>query len=150
MKIRMNSKWSLLIVVILMVLFAFNSCMSQPSEMIISDKNCVLKKTYTVFETPTKLSRNRNRASVQIYFSNTFTFENGILKVENGNVAIIDVVLIDDVGKTYTTKYYGMEGYAYAAKFPHLDKNIKIVFVKISSTADVFCKRIAWYCFDPI
>jgi hypothetical protein len=72
----------------------------------------------------------------------------GKIDLRNGRNAIIKVTLIDSKGRRYKAAGYGMAGEAYAAYFGI--PKIKFVKVEVTSSINIDCSEVSWYCFDPI
>jgi len=149
MKIRLYGYWFAFWALLFSSL-VLTGCWHTTDDVIILDNKCVLTKSPRIFIPPKKISRNRETASVLLYFPNGYSYRDGIFKLNDGRVFNIKVSLIDENGIRHDTKYYGRIGDAFAANFTHLDENIKIISVEISSTIDVPCERIVWHCFTAI
>lgn len=140
--------WSGMLLIVLN-LFSF-SCIGNPIDTIISNERIQLTTTPLLLKCSTPLKRNRKSAAVHLTFPKKWMFIKGYIKFENGELAYINVVLIDSHGNRYETDSYGMAGDSFAASFSYISRNVEIVKIEITSSIAIYCDKIYWHCFDPI
>ena len=134
------------------VLLILSSCYWKPEVVTIFKGQIKLSKTPTVIELTKPLYRTKNLAEIHLSLSRKWYLENtdGNLKFENDEIATINITIIDTNGHIYIPKGYGSSGNNFCAFFSYLPKNIKIVTIKVTSSIEIDCKEISWFCVNPI
>ncbi len=126
------------------------ACMRAPSDFVISDMKQKISSSELIIESKKYFNRNRNSAAIHINFSERWSLDNGKVIFENGSLASVEVVLIDDKGNQYSTNDYGMAGNSYFASFSYIGSMVHIVKVSVTSSVETSVDKIYWHCFDPI
>ena len=125
-----------------------------------NDMNTTLLDTkVTLSEVPIivdcKLKRNKEIGMISFVLQDDWEADRGRIKIMDGRVAEISVILIDSNGTEYKTDKYGEalgkeSGKVFNAYFSAISKQTRIVKVKITSSLDVECEKIYWHCYDPL
>jgi len=95
------------------------------------------------------LSKNRNSAGVIIELDKKWEWVPEGLRLEDGRIAKIDAILIDDQKKEYAANGHFWASGNYSVNFDNLPQNAKIVEIKIKSNLNLICKKVYWHQFDP-
>ena len=141
-----------LLIIMLPVLLA--SCFWRSSvEVVIADGKTILTENPLIIKCKKPFYRSRDSAA--IHFSTIqrcfLAWENNRGGMDlNGRKVFLIVTLIDSNGNSYTNNSGGMAGDSFAVSFSNLSTKTKIVEIRIASSADFYCSKIVWYCFDPV
>ena len=136
---------------IIMGILMLTCCMRNPHEITISNKSILLTSEPIKFKLDEVIYRNREIASILLNLAPyILKVKKGVVMLADGRKGAIEVVLTDNRGIKYKANYYGTVGDSFSASFSHLKKNVKISTIEISSSIEILCSRVYWYCFDPI
>jgi len=133
------------------------SCLwRSPVEVVLLEKTTTLTEKPLIIKCIPPLYRSRDGAGIYFAFSGKWNRihrtingkDRGGVELENGKVVFLKVALIDDAGKRYVNDSANLSGdikIGFA-----LPANVKIVKVEITSSIEVECNKIYWYCSDQI
>jgi len=135
----------------LAALLVASSCASGPSQTLISDREIVLSPEGVQFDLPTPFRRRHNSGSVRMELVEEWTplppYRS--IKLADGRLATLTLVLVSDAGRTFPAASFGAAGGLNARFIPEIPKNALIRAVRASSDVPVHCARAVWYDFDP-
>lgn len=134
-------------------LIFLTSCLyRKPIEIVISSKKLELTNSPLLIKSSTPFSSQRKLNYIGLFLAKKWSLEKsseGKIRFEDGSTANIKIVLIDNSGIRYRAGNYGMAGWKFAAYY-NIPKNIKITKVEITSSVNLYCNKVVWYCFNPI
>lgn len=144
-------------VVAMIMLIPLASCLwRKPVEIVISDKKLILTKTPLTINCPIPFRRTRKSAAILFQLTEDWNIywpqdgsDRGGIKFKNGKIAFLEVTLVATNGQTYNSNKGQLSG-GFTINFSRLPESVKIVKIKVSSSIDVECDKISWYCYDPI
>lgn len=135
----------------------FTSCLwRSPVEVVLLEKTTILTEKPLIIKCKTPLCRSRDGAWIKFVFSGKWNRihrtingkDRGGIEFENEKVVFLNVALTDNTGKRYINDSAGLSG-DIAINFC-LPTNVEIVKVEITSSIEVECNKIYWYCSDQI
>ena len=127
-----------------------SSCIMKVTRVLISNKKVKLTTTPLTIVCPTPFYRTGESASVEFLIKKKWSLgKQGGIKLVNGEIVFLDVVVIDSKGNKYSTKDFG-KNTCFSASFSDIPKNAKIIKVTITSTREIECDKIYWESFNPI
>ena len=146
------------LLLIIMSPVLLTSCLwRSPVEVVISDKKIILTEKPFIFKCTPPFYRSRDGAWLKFMFSRKWNIyrpisgegrDKGGIEFANGKVAFLKVSLIDDAGKCYVNDNATLSGdVAFGFALP---TNVKIVKVEVTSSTEIECHKIYWYCSDQI
>lgn len=133
------------------------SCLwRSPVEVVIVDKKTTLTERPLIIKCIPPLYRSRDSVAVKFVFSEKWNIytnreqERRGFEFGNGKVVFLKVALIGHTGRRYVNDSVTLSGDDVTMGFGILPTNAKIVKIEITSSIEVECSKIYWYCYDPI